>query len=185
MKLVNVGYHSTNYYVLISPTTHLLIDAGWPESLAQFRHELKRKDLRLQEIGYLLCTHYHPDHCGLAQEIKQAGAQLLIVAEQRAAVPAQITLDHTLNLSIAASRSFLARCGFDGEIIWTPGHSEDSVSLVLDSGIAFTGDLQPQFDSTDPSYQTTAQSWQALRERGVEQIYPGHGPVYPLRPAIS
>lgn len=185
MKLVNVGYHATNYYMLISPTTYLLIDAGWPESLAQFRHELKRKDLRLQDIGYLLCTHYHPDHCGLAQEIKQAGAQLLIMEAQRAAVPPQITLEHTLTLSLAASRSFLARCGFDGEIVCTPGHSEDSVSLVLDSGIAFTGDLSPLFDSSDPAYQVTAQSWQTLRALGVERIYPGHGPVYPLRPALS
>lgn len=43
-----------------------------------------------------------------------------------------------------------------GEILWTPGHSDDSVSLVLDSGIAFTGDLQPPLASDELSYHLLA-----------------------------
>ena len=33
--------------------------------------------------------------------------------------------------------------GIDGEIIRTPSHSEDSVSVILDCGDCFVGDLEP------------------------------------------
>ncbi len=185
LHIVNVGYRSTNYYVLVSPTTRLLIDAGWPDTLPQFRHELKRKGFDLRDIQYLLCTHYHPDHAGLAQEIKQAGVQLLVIEEQQAAVPHHITRHDVIHLSTTASRTFLDRCAIDGEILWTPGHSDDSINLVLDSGIAFTGDLLPPLDSADPSYPLAAHSWYKLQTHGVRQVYPGHGPVHPYRGAPS
>jgi glyoxylase-like metal-dependent hydrolase (beta-lactamase superfamily II) len=31
---------------------------------------LRRKDISLADITYLLITHYHPDHAGLAQAAK-------------------------------------------------------------------------------------------------------------------
>jgi glyoxylase-like metal-dependent hydrolase (beta-lactamase superfamily II) len=185
MNIVNVGYRSTNYYVLVSPTTHLLVDGGWPETLPQLRHQLRLKGLALHTIHYLLCTHYHPDHAGLVQEIVQEGVQLIVVDEQRSVLPHSITLHHAISLSTAASRPFLKQCDINGEIIWTPGHSDDSISLVLDTGIAFTGDLQPPLDTTDPQHQMLAESWYKLEMLGVKQIYPGHGPVRQLGGSTS
>lgn len=43
-------------------------------------------------------------------------------------------------INCADSRAFLAGIGIDGEIISTPSHSPDSVSLVLDDGDCFVGD---------------------------------------------
>ena len=185
MNIVNVGYRSTNYYVLVSLTTRLLVDAGWPATLPQLRHQLKRKRLVLHDIRYLLCTHYHPDHAGLAQELIQEGIQLIVVDEQRAAVPQHIPLNTAVKLSTSVSRSFLRGCGIDGKIIWTPGHSDDSVSLVLDSGIAFTGDLQPPLGSDEPPYRIIAQSWRGLQAHGVKHVYPGHGPIHILQDSTS
>src|SRR5260370_1294944 len=54
-----------------------------------------------------------------------------------------ITLHDNVTASFAESRALLARLGIGGEIVPTPGHSDDSVSLVLDDGSAFTGDLTP------------------------------------------
>jgi glyoxylase-like metal-dependent hydrolase (beta-lactamase superfamily II) len=70
--------------------------------------------------------------------------------------------------------------GIAGEVVHTPGHSDDSVSLVLDSGIAFTGDLtsEQMIATEDPV--VVARSWQALRDRGVRTIYAGHGEPRPL-----
>jgi endoribonuclease LACTB2 len=132
-----------------------------------------------------LCTHYHPDHAGLAQAITQAGAQLLLIEQQRAAVPPHITLDTVVGLSPATSRSFLQQHHIDGEIVWTPGHSDDSVSLVLDTGIAFTGDLQPPLASDEPSQRVLAQSWRELQARGVKHVYPGHGAVFSLQSLLE
>ena len=42
------------------------------------------------------------------------------------------------------SRAFLNAIGIDGELIHTPGHSDDSVSLLLDEGMAVQIVLQPK-----------------------------------------
>ena len=47
-------------------------------------------------------------------------------------------------VSVADSRAFLAELGIDGEIISTPSHSADSVTVILDDGTAITGDLETQ-----------------------------------------
>src|SRR4051812_4000159 len=87
MNIVNVGYDSTNYYLLGSHT-QLLVDTGWPGTLPKLLNILKRKDIALQAIQYLLVTHYHPDHAGLAQELKRAGLKLVVLENQRAFIPA-------------------------------------------------------------------------------------------------
>jgi glyoxylase-like metal-dependent hydrolase (beta-lactamase superfamily II) len=87
MNIVNVGYDSTNYYLLGASTKRLLIDVGWPGTLPRLLAMLKRKGITFQEIGYLLITHYHPDHAGLAQEVKAKGARLIVLEQQLAAFP--------------------------------------------------------------------------------------------------
>ncbi|AND78609.1 hypothetical protein A0O21_00500 [Streptococcus pantholopis] len=46
-------------------------------------------------------------------------------------------------LSLKNSRAFLADLGISGEILHISGHSQDSVSLLMDSGEALVGDLYP------------------------------------------
>ena len=58
------------------------------------------------------------------------------------------------------------------------GHS---VSLVLDSGEAFTGDLTPPVLATEEQMETILKSWQSLRDRGARRVYGGHGPVGELK----
>jgi glyoxylase-like metal-dependent hydrolase (beta-lactamase superfamily II) len=190
-NIVNVGYDSTNYYVIETATTKLLVDVGFPGTLPKLRHALQRTGIPLTSIAYLLVTHYHPDHAGLAQEVKQQGARLIVLDHQVAAIPAlqrymkpeyhyrAITLDDNVTISPAQSRAFLRKIGIDGEIIATPGHSDDSVTLILDAGMAFTGDLPPPHMAADDS-SVLADSWAQIRARKVQTIYPGHGPVHPL-----
>jgi glyoxylase-like metal-dependent hydrolase (beta-lactamase superfamily II) len=158
---------------------------------------LRRKGIVMEDIGYLLITHYHPDHAGLAQEVKAKGVRLIVLHQQLPAIPllkgymkpvnpyVNITLHDNLQITIGESRAFLKRIGIAGEIVWTPGHSDDSVSLVMDEGVAFTGDLPPPGFVEESASATVRQSWDALRALGVRQIYPGHGPVRPLPPAFE
>jgi len=79
---VNVGYRSTNCWVVSAGTSRLLVDLGWPGTLGRMRASLKRMDVSTNEIRYGLVTHYHINHAGLAQELKQAGVPLLVLEVQ-------------------------------------------------------------------------------------------------------
>lgn len=191
MNIVNVGYDSTNYYVLAAAKPLLLVDVGFPGTLPKLLHQCKRGGIQFGEIPYLLITHYHPDHAGLAEEVKRAGVKLIVLENQVAAVPLlrsymkpgqnylEINLADTITLAAADSRGFLSRLGIQGEIIATPGHSDDSVTLILDTGAAFTGDLTPPFAATEATMDTVSQSWAAIRALRARTIYPGHGPAQP------
>ena len=76
----------------------------------------------------------------------------------------------------------LGRIGIAGEILHTPGHSDDSVSLLLDDGSVFTGDLTPPGLVVESQAALVNASWHLLREHGATRVYPAHGPIRPLRP---
>ena len=193
MNIVNVGYDSTNYSVLGQASGRILIDVGWPGTLPKLVASLKRKGISLQSIRYLLVTHYHPDHAGLAQEIKTRGVRLIVLKEQNDAIPllktymkprdrfVDIQSHDNIQLTTEASRAFLETIGVAGEIISTPGHSDDSITLILDEGAAFTGDLPSPAWIDEGGLAKAASSWQAIRALGAKTIYPGHGPVRPLQ----
>ncbi len=90
----------------------------------------------------------------------------------------EISMQGNIVLTEATSRDFLKRIGIDGEIIATPGHSDDSVTLILDEGAAFTGDLtNPALLPDDPT-DLARQSWERILAKGATTVYPAHGPVW-------
>jgi glyoxylase-like metal-dependent hydrolase (beta-lactamase superfamily II) len=187
MNIVNVGYDSTNYYALDINHGKVLVDCGWPGTLPKLTAGLKRKGISPGEIRYLVVTHFYPDHAGIVQEIKDLGAKLILLESQPPFIAPmeeifrrkelayrEIRPEGNLPLKFAGSRSFLETLGLDGEIISTPGHSDDSVTLLLDDGSAFTGDLPPRF-MLDDEYTAARESWDRLEKHGLRRIYPAHG----------
>ena len=187
MNIVNVGYHSTNYYALDINEGKLLIDCGWPGTLPQFTAELKRKGIALNEIKYVLVTHFHPDHAGLVQEFKNRAAKLVLMESQvgyiaplnnqikKKYIPyTELLEDDNINLKFEESRNFLGSLGITGEIISTPGHSDDSVTLILDEGFAFTGDLRSRFIVPEDDLVTRG-SWDKIYQHRIKKVYPAHG----------
>lgn len=186
--IVNVGYKSTNFWVVSAGRSRMLVDLGWPGTWGVMKSNLDRMDVPLGEIECGLATHYHMDHAGLAQNFKQAGVPLLVLEQQLEAIPrmkghvkdvdgyVEITLHDNVVISCTQSREWLARIGISGEILPTPGHSDDSVSLLLDDGSAFTGDLTPPMLATEENAETVLASWRLLRDHGAARVFPGHGP---------
>ncbi|MCC6615238.1 MAG: MBL fold metallo-hydrolase, partial [Anaerolineae bacterium] len=91
-----------------------------------------------------------------------------------------ITLHDNLQLTIEASRAFLKDIGIAGEIISTPGHSDDSVTLVLEEGAAFTGDLPGLGFADEMIIDDVTRSWASIRALHAKMIYPAHGPMRPI-----
>jgi len=191
-SILNVGYRSTNYWVVSAGRSRLIVDLGWPGSIGTMKANLQRMDVPLAELRYALATHYHIDHAGVAQDLKLLGVPLLVLETQVDAIPVMKThtkpQDHYTDITpagnvvitFAESRKRLADIGIAGEIVPTPGHSDDSVTLVLDDGAAFTGDLTPMSVALPEHVEALAASWQRLRDLGVTKIYPGHGPTASL-----
>jgi len=187
VTLVNVGYRSTNYWVVSAGTSRLLVDIGWPGTLGTMKANLNRMGIPLDEIHYTFATHYHIDHAGLAEELKRKGVPLLVLDIQVAAIPimktwtkpqdnyVEITTDGAIIIPCSESRGLLSQIGIAGEILPTPGHSDHCVSLLLDDGSVFTGDLPPEEMAFDNP--VALASWQMLRQRGAKQAYPAHGPI--------
>ena len=190
--IVNVGYRSTNFWVVSAGRNRLLFDLGWPGMLGPLLANLKRKDIPLKEIRCGIASHYHIDHAGCAQELKNQGMRLIVTPEQADAIPAmkrwtkpadnyvEIVASDNLLLGTSQSRAFLANMGIAGEIVHTPGHSDDSVSLVLDNGAGFTGDLTSEVMIGTEDPEVVSRSWRLLRDMGVTTVYGGHGPPRPL-----
>ncbi len=189
VTIVNVGYRSTNFWVVSAGRSRLLVDLGWPGTMGTMRQQLARMDVPLGELRLAVATHYHIDHAGLAQDLKLAGVPLLVADLQLPFVPrmkdhikpsdhfTDITLHDNTVIALDESRAALARIGIAGELLHTPGHSPDSISLLLDSGEAFTGDLtHPMLIGEDDAEETNA-SWQRLRDHGATMVYPGHGGI--------
>jgi ribonuclease/clavin/mitogillin len=190
--IVNVGYRSTNYWVVSAGRSRLLFDLGRPGTMGMLQAELKRMDVPLEEIRCGFASHYHIDHAGLVQELKLAGVRILVFETQLPAIPPMKAFtkpqDHYLEietaeivpLSFAESRPVLRGIGIAGEVLPTPGHSADSVSLLLEDGSVFTGDLPAEDIPEAGDADLVRASWRLLREKGARTVYPAHGPVRPL-----
>lgn len=189
ITIVNAGYRSTNFWVVSAGSSRLLVDLGWPGTMGTMKAGLGRIGIPLAEIRYGLATHFHIDHAGLAEELKREGMKLLVLETQVDAIPlmkkhvkpqdnyTDINTRDNVVITFAESRALLEKIAITGEIVPTPGHSDDSVSLLLDDGSAFTGDLTHPALATEETAELVNASWQLLRDRGAGRVYPGHGPV--------
>jgi len=73
------GY--TNVYVVEGSNGNILIDSGWDDSevIWAFREGLREERLKFQDINWIVITHIHPDHYGLASKLKElCGAEVAV-----------------------------------------------------------------------------------------------------------
>ena len=155
--MINLCYGNTNTYLLTGERGSLLIDTDYAGTLSAFYKEIKRHEVKVRDITYVLATHYHPDHMGLVSQLMEQGVRLLLMDVQLPYVHFSDPIfrrERHLNyrpiregdatvIRCEESRSFLGTLGICGEIIHTSSHSADSVSVLLDDGDCFVGDLEP------------------------------------------
>jgi glyoxylase-like metal-dependent hydrolase (beta-lactamase superfamily II) len=65
----------------------------------------------------------------------------------------------------------------EGLVVFTPGHSDDSICILCeDEGILFSGDTPMRVYSTDGEYkQEFVQAFELFVASDIKAIYPGHG----------
>ena len=187
--MIRLKYGNTNTFYVPGKSGGLLIDTDYAGTLQAFFRSLKMNHLELDDISYVLPTHCHPDHIGLIGELQHLGVKPLLVDIQLATVHfpdeifgrdkhlryAPIDEKQATIISCDESREFLRSIGIEGEIISTPSHSEDSVSVILDCGDCFVGDLEP-FEYLD-GYENNLQlqkDWSLILSRNPKRILYAH-----------
>ncbi|MBQ7057776.1 MAG: MBL fold metallo-hydrolase [Firmicutes bacterium] len=188
MKIYELKYSNTNTYLIEGSKGRILWDTGWAGTFPAFCREMGELRIPVQKIDYILISHFHPDHMGIAQEIADLGPVITVMDVQKEFLHAADTVyakeknmrflpirDEKIKvISPDESRSFLARLGIRGEILSTPGHSDDSISLCLDEGDFFVGDLNPLYELELHQGTQIAKSWEKLLECHPKTIYYGH-----------
>ena len=188
MTITELKYSNTNTYLIEGDKGTILFDTGWAGTFAAFCRELGEKHKALQDIDYLLISHFHPDHMGIAGEIAECGPKVLIMDLQLPYIHSSDAIFGKENnrffkpisendlkvVSVDESRAFLTSIGINGEIIYTPGHSDDSISLYLDDGSLFVGDLNPLYELDMHKGTDIEKSWNNLLSRNPSRIYYGH-----------
>ena len=155
--MIRIKYGNTNTFFVQGDNGGLLFDTDYAGTLPAFCRAVRQNNIAVKGIRYVLASHYHPDHMGLISELMKQGVRLLLMDTQTKDVHYSdpiFTREQLLRfepidelkakvVSCCDSRAFLAGIGIAGEIIPTPSHSGDSVSLVLDDGDCLVGDLEP------------------------------------------
>ena len=130
-------------------------------------------------VRTVLLTHGHADHsAGAARLAALTGAPV------RALDPA-----HRLGEEGLGEGDVVAAAGLELRVLATPGHTADSLSLVLDDAV-LTGDTVLGRGTTvvahpDGVLADYLDSLERLRELGDRTVLPGHGPELPSAGAAA
>ena len=201
-----------NCYI-IKEQGSILVDAGPPKQAYKFVRKTIGLGIVPEEISLIVVTHGHMDHIGSLLGIKTiTGAEVLAHQREKDVLERaiwELPAAHTpwgkvlLWLTRLAQKNIrfeptpvevvckdrgsefsLEEYGIKGSIVATPGHTPGSISLLLDTGDAFVGDLLmngfPMRRGPGPpvfadDLKAVDLSVSLLLNRGAKMFYPGHG----------
>ncbi len=190
----------------------VVIDGGSPKQLGNFVKGLKKIFIRPDEVGLIILTHGHWDHIASARDIKDlTGAGIAMHHREKEwlenslkPMPPGVTAwgrvfgkilgalvvpfvripPAKVDLVLEDGELSLAEYGIPGTVIHSPGHSSGSVSVLLETGEAFVGDLAmnafplrlgPGLPIFAEDTEKLEESWRMLLDRGARTVYPAHG----------
>lgn len=196
---------------LIKGKEMILIDGGAPHQVERFKKIVQRLSLQAEEISLILLTHGHWDHIASTKDIQAVtGAKVALHGRERdwlekglTPMPPGVTLwGRLLSFLVGIYARFvkipttqvdivlndddwsLAEFGIPGKVTYTPGHSSGSVTILLETGDAFVGDLamsafplrmSPGLPIFAEDLDGVKASWKKLFGMGVKTVYPAHG----------
>ncbi len=175
MKIIPVkGYqdvYTSNVYMILGEWKRLedvttLIDVGSDPSIINAINKLET-GIGKKRVEQVILTHCHSDHTAALPAVRKAFNPEIFASSAFAD-----GVDHILK---NGDRLRVGECM--GEIIHTPGHSSDSISLYIEEvGILFVGDAPVIVRTIDNGYEDDyVEALKELSRRKIRKIYFGHG----------
>lgn len=92
VSIPSISLKYVNAYVIENYGRYALVDPGWPTkvALSSLENGLKSLGLSLEDISFVVATHRHPDHLGLAAELRRSYRTEVVLHE--ADLPVQATI---------------------------------------------------------------------------------------------
>lgn len=200
---------------LIQSEGVIAVDAGAPGKGGKLQRGMEDAGIKPEELQLVIITHGHWDHIGSARQIKEmTGADIAIhecdahwLEESLTPLSPGVTpwgrifrsvmvkfmplvqvppMD--VDMRLGDENFPLYEYGIPGKVIHTPGHTHGSVSILLDSGEAFVGDLamnrfplrlSPGLPIFAVDESRVKESWKILLNKGAQTVYPAHGKPFP------
>lgn len=162
--------YSSNSYLILGDWNKLedinaLVDTGSDAFIQKHIRRINTGVGKVQ-VDKIVLTHTHFDHIGGVAELQKLyGCQVLSFTK------------YEENKRTIVDGDILHLGDSYFEVIYSPGHSFDSICLYNKSnGILFTGDTQIRINTTDGSYTPEfVNTISRLANLSVSVIYPGHG----------
>jgi hydroxyacylglutathione hydrolase len=164
-KIITLKLGFANAFLIRDRGT-ILVDTGFNVSKEKYIRLFRELEIDSKEIDLIIISHGHADHFAHAHELKEmTGAPILChknavhalqTAQNAAIIPRNALGERVLkmiktNLPMASksvqpdlvmdSTFDLNQYGVSGKAIYTPGHTDCSISVILDSGEAIVGDI--------------------------------------------
>lgn len=166
MKQIKVGRMANFTYIIGDESSRVaaVIDPSW--DLEVVMDEIKRNSMRLE---YIINTHTHFDHV-LGNEQLKALTGAKIVMHKNSPLDKDVSVDDNDVIALGNLRI---------RVIYTPGHSKDSICLLVENKL-FTGDTlfvgscgRVDLPGGDPNELYDSLRRIASLDESIE-VYPGH-----------
>jgi len=208
---------SLNTCYILKDKGAVLVDGAWPGAAQSFSKLLSDSKIKAKEIQLIILTHGDFDHVGGAKEIQELTGAKIVMHEKDSGNlekaifhwPEGVTpwgkISRAMMLPFVKVKGkfsaakvdmklddeglSLQEFGIAGKIVYTPGHTYGSISVVLESGDAFVGCLaqnrapfvfKPKLPIYAKDLELLKESWVKVINMGASTIYPGHGESFPI-----
>ncbi len=164
---LKLGYSNVHVLRTVPP---VLIDAGSPSDWPALQEQLAAHQIKPCDIRWVLVTHAHQDHAGLARQFQHKCGTQIALHQDDVAIAAAGGFDPDLKFTGLMSRvvwrlvdfnyppftpdliwhmapggfvdlAGLGVAGLAGRAVSVPGHTPGSLAIVLSDGRAFIGDM--------------------------------------------
>ncbi len=203
--ILNLGFNKLQ--LLKGKNGYIQMDAGYSFNIKKYLKLLKKNNIKPDEIKLIIVNHAHADHTGGLKKLKEITNAKILVHEEDAdylrkgvstkiaprtfltkllikTMPESFRNYDPIEPDIVIKDNYsLEDFGVKAKVIFTPGHTAGTISLITEKGTAFIGccaqgfplKLFPGIPAIAQDIDLVYSSWQRIIDEGATEAFISHG----------